>query len=120
MDSIREHFEQFGKVEAVRIYSRYGLLSRYCVVQFKSAESAEAALTMTWHQIGNGIVKVEEVDYWCQPDNPLLLPPEQDSPQQILNKQDDDCLRAVFKFLTLNDLCNAAEVCKQAYQLVVT
>lgn len=112
---IQEYFERFGEVETVRIHSRDDFY--YGFVQFKMEECAKAALSMKSHRIGNCFVKVKEADFWHQPPvdqgppNPLLTPPEQDSPHQILNKLDDDCLRVVFQFLNLNDLCNAAEAC---------
>lgn len=129
---IQEYFERFGDVEAVRVHSKNGN-HHYGFVQFKMEECAKRALSMKSHRIGNCFVKVKAADKWHQPvarqedhwhesdedEGPqdlLLVPPEEDSAQQILNILNDDCLRVVFKFFELNDLCNTAMVCVRFQQ----
>lgn len=41
----------------------------------------------------------------------VLKPSAVEQNSLLLEKLNEDCLEAVFKFLNLNDLCNAAEVC---------
>lgn len=110
--SILDCFERFGEIEAVCIHSQHYL--RYGFVTFKMARCAEKACRHKFHFFGKNLVPVELENHWHQnePEDPLLTPPEPDSTQQILNKLDDDCLRAIFQFLNMIDLCNAAEVCK--------
>lgn len=121
--AIRKYFEQYGEVEAVLI--REGRHDGF--VQFKTAESVKELIgsrvnrSIIWycHSIENCPVKLRAANFWHLPDSnqhPLSLPPDQESPKQILNKLDDDCLEAVFKYLDMIDLCNAAEVCKRFNQ----
>lgn len=45
-------------------------------------------------------------------DDPLLEAPETDSPNNILNALNDDCLRNIFeRFETLSMLCSISNVC---------
>lgn len=112
---IHQYFERFGEVECLRVHFKNDF--HYGFVQFKMAECANAALSMASHRIGTSYVKVKEADIWHQPDyepkpeDPLLVPPAQDSPANILNKLDDDCIREIFRFFKAIDLCIAAQVC---------
>lgn len=102
----------------------------YGFVQFKAVNSAVNALRQSKHYIGKQVVNVKQAHNWHQPDynvdivstmvndaeidvqtDPLSKPLDQSSEMHILNAINDDCLKEVFKYLPLQDLCNAAEVC---------
>lgn len=114
--------KNFGEVDHVRYRSNDTY--HYFDVQFKSlADCAKLlaakldfrlCLTKDLFQRPPRIIAADirdQPDYNPNPFHPLVKPPEQDSPNQILNALNDDCLCEVFRFLPLIDLNNAAEVC---------
>lgn len=50
----------------------------------------------------------------------LLTPPEQESPQHILNALNDDCLRSIFESNNMEweDLCSIGSVCSRFNEIV--
>lgn len=112
VNKIKDYFERFGEVEKVRVHSKDTF--QYGFVQFKTTDAAKLVLARSRHWIGNCSVKVKAADRWHQPDkaaNPQFPPPDFDSDLNILNALNDDCLRVIFKYLSMVDLVNAAEVC---------
>lgn len=100
-----------------RIFFQPHKSTNYGFVQFKRADSARTIL-LALHYTGNFMfLKIRAASVWDQPDyNPdalhsLVNPPEQESPVQIVNALNDDCLREVFRLLPLIDLTNVADVC---------
>lgn len=95
---------------------------RYGFVQFKNAADVEKVLMKSRHRIahGNGscVIDVKAANLKNQPDyesimsNPLMVPPKQDAPSNILNSLNDQCFYEIFRRLDLPDLVNIAEVCQ--------
>lgn len=112
---IKGYFERFGEVEKVRVHSKETF--QYGFVQFKTSDAASMVLSRSRHRIVNCWVKVKAADFWHQPDcnaraaHPQFPPPDFDSDSNIINALNDDCLRVIFKHLSLVDLVNAAQVC---------
>lgn len=108
---LMRHFAEFGEIESIVFRSK----RKFAFIQFKNATSAAAALAKSEHIIGERriVVKVKKAFDNLQPKVNLLTPPDEDSPLNILNKLDDDCLAYCFEKLQLKDLCNVADVCKQ-------
>lgn len=79
----------------------------FCLVQRTQLNSTRVKQWNPKHfQVMNEIDVVS-----AQIENPLLLPPDQDSPSHILNALNDDCLYKAFKRLHFLDLLNVLKVC---------
>lgn len=94
---------------------RSELNSLYAFVQFQQKNSVEQVLSTSSHIVSDCDVDVLSADVWHQPEteikNPLLFPPAQESPSNIVNALNDDCFREIFRGLNLKELGIAAEVC---------
>lgn len=66
---VEKYFERFGNVEKVQICSRNFSDFLFGFVQFKSADSAKAALAKKWHRIENRKIKVAAAKSQYQPDS---------------------------------------------------
>lgn len=95
-NEVMQYFKQFGDVEKVDMYTINGLHCGF--MQFKSSDTAKLVLSQSKHCIENQIVKVTAADPWNQPD-------------QILNLLNDDCLLAIFAYLSFIDLTIVSQVC---------
>lgn len=89
----------------------------YGLVIFQEEFSAIKATRQTKQIIRKIIVTVESPLRFRIQNNQMDLsmffrpPPDADSPHNILNTLDDDCLKELFKHLKLRDLCAVADVC---------
>lgn len=89
------------------------------VVQFVLAGDAADVLSYQIHEVNCMDLYISADHFWNQPDfrhNPEYIhmgPSHQDSPLQILNALNNDCLEATLLNLDFNSLLNAAQVCSR-------
>lgn len=79
-------------------------------------EDANTVLSTGLHKINDLCVKVTAAYLWDQPEfkhHLVVVAPDPESPSNILNALNDDCLETVFQYLNEINLINAAEVCKR-------
>ncbi|XP_031637709.1 uncharacterized protein LOC116350112 [Contarinia nasturtii] len=122
-------FEKFGKLRFVGIDIRKS--EDHSIVGFVEFEEeynsvAENLLSKGYMEIEDKKYRVKSYNDYIQDskqvfttilklddteDDPLLQPPDQDSPKHILNVLNDDCLFAFFERLHFSTLISVAKVC---------
>lgn len=90
-------------------------------IEFENSASVEAATAKQDHSIADIMVKAIRASNWYEQTNTIenlkatiddaKLIPEHDSPLNILEIFNDDCLMLILKHLSLRDLCAVSEVC---------
>lgn len=91
----------------------------YYIVTFKDNESAATTLATKDHIIlgeqiqFHAIIDEKNLNLAGEYQKENLLAPDAKSPQNILNKLNDDNFKEIFKYLSLRDLCAVSSVCKQ-------
>lgn len=111
---IEQYFQIFGEVESFRVHTKGDF--QFAFVQYKSYEAAKTVLTKWKHRVANRTITVKPAHDRHQPDFEEFQPPPQDSPRNILNALNDDCLERMFKLFNLVDLTAAADVCVRFQQ----
>ncbi|XP_031639214.1 uncharacterized protein LOC116351273 isoform X1 [Contarinia nasturtii] len=126
---IHSAFKHFGEIKNITILrvKNYPLYYRYVIVEFITSQEAHAALlkrqiTIRHHNI---IVKPCEesnfvlhkkfcstgADQTAKIEDILLQPPDEESPKNILNALNDDCLYEVFKRMHPSNYVLIGNVC---------
>ncbi|XP_031637591.1 uncharacterized protein LOC116350022 isoform X2 [Contarinia nasturtii] len=126
---IHSAFKHFGEIKNITILrvKNYPLYYRYVIVEFITSQEAHAALlkrqiTIRHHNI---IVKPCEesnfvlhekfcstgADQTAKIEDILLQPPDKESPKNILNALNDDCLYEVFKRMHPSNYVLIGNVC---------
>lgn len=115
-------FKKYGRIEFVekRGYNHHYRLG-YWNIQFESAQVTIQLLTKRQMVIDNIKINIDIpifdrnlidskpfIAVICEI---LLQPPDEESPTNICNALNDDCLRKIFKKLDLVDICSVADVC---------
>lgn len=116
---IRRYFNQFGRTR--RTTTAFG---EYFIVEFEKIESATNVLAEKEHTLRDEEIKVhsaiegyvdrkETESITSSSRNLDAITPDPESPSNIINKLNDDCVKEIFKSLSLRDLCAASGTCVQ-------
>lgn len=118
--------KKFGAVKEVKFFCKYDVFYYYywVFVEFDDCQYAEAALSKSLIKIGDVTLKIKPCKmsdcYWIfkewktnvKNNNELYLHvPDENSPNNILNVLNDDCLREICQKLPFRDLCSLLRVC---------
>lgn len=126
-----EVFQQFGEINCIRTAYFRAIGDTIGYIEFRDEQVAAKMLTkrqiVMKHQMIKIMKPINIPRLWISDDNidsfasicendieeyPLFRPPELDSPNNILNTLNDDCLYRIFKKCsTLLTLCSIANVC---------
>ncbi|XP_031616513.1 uncharacterized protein LOC116336653 isoform X2 [Contarinia nasturtii] len=98
---------QFGDVDSISWHPVNNL--QYGRVNMKTGDGTKESLLQLSHRIENIALKLAEDDIHYPTDYDFSYEVEQDA--AILNVLNNDCLREVFKYFDVADLCNTANVC---------
>ncbi|XP_031632800.1 uncharacterized protein LOC116346739 [Contarinia nasturtii] len=126
---IYSSFKQFGAVKDIDFFVQTDKRYAYCwiYVEFYESQSVDAALLKQQIKIGDDIFKINRtkrkicnfgiVKEKINIDEILLQAPDENSPKNILNILNDDCLREIFKQLPFRDQCSVLSVCVRFNQI---
>lgn len=117
--SIHSVFKQFGEIKNILYFEQQ--LKCETIIEFKTPEGANAAYLKRHIQIGSHTIIVQRFNTFlkkCYSDevkgkiNDILLqPPGEQSPNNILNILNDDCLYEIFKKIPSSNYGSIANVC---------
>lgn len=119
-----EYFKQFGEIKSTLHFGRYGK-ENYVLVEFACKEVA-AQMAMRRGFIINGqkfkVESVEKSDTLIYDLNlesaEMSKPPSKDSPKNILNVLNDDCIGLIFeKISNIRDFHSISKVCVRFAQI---
>lgn len=126
--SIHSVFKQFGEIKNIWYFEQKSKCQT--IIEFKTPEGAVAAYSKRHIQIGSHTIIVQRFDIntflkRCYPDevkgkiNDILLqPPGEQSPKNILNILNDDCLYEIFKKIPSSNYGSIADVCVRFHRIL--
>lgn len=113
---VYEELKRFGKIVSYRARDRS---TKHKITFIRSATTDQLKHKYAI-PVETGLVWVDwqsDKVIECTPEihvaESLLVPPDQKSPQNIVNALPDNCLKKIFEYVDLFDLCELAQVCKR-------
>lgn len=107
----------------MRFFGQTDIFHVYCwvYVEFYESQSVVAALLKHQIKIGNDVLEIKKIERTffnfgkvnvkINVDEIFLQAPDENSPKNILNVLNDDCLTEIFKYLSIRDQCSVLGVC---------